>query len=81
MKQQNALNQIQSAQNQEVILPITTTRQQTIESLDKPGRHVPLETFLQLEELAKSRVARQLRELFLGRRPFGSALIVDFGCR
>lgn len=56
VKQQNTLNQVQRAQDQKIILSITTTRQQAIESLDQPRRDIPLEALLQLEELAKSRV-------------------------
>lgn len=81
VKQQNALNQIQRTQDQKVVLSITATRQQTIQGLDQPRRDIPLEALLQLEELAKSRVVGQLREVLLVRRFLSSPLVVDLGAR
>jgi hypothetical protein len=63
MQQQQPLDKVQRAQYEQIILTVTPTSQQAIQRTDQSRRDVPFETLLQLEELAKSRVSSELRQI------------------
>lgn len=68
VQQQDALDQVQRAQDQQVVLAVAALGDEAVERREQPLRDVPLEALLQLEELAEGRVAREVRErLGLGR--------------
>ena len=70
MQQQNALYQIQTSQDEQVILAIIALPQQSIQAIDQSERNVPLKSLLQLEELSKGRIVLEFTELFADRRLF-----------
>ena len=65
MQQQQPLRQIQRTQDQQVIRSIAPLRQQPIQRTDQPRRDIPLEPFLEFEELPERWVARKLCEVLL----------------
>lgn len=67
VQKHDALDQIQRAHDQHVVLPIATLGQQSVERVDQAQGHVPLEALLQLEEFAKGGVVGEFLEA-LGRR-------------
>lgn len=67
VKQQGTLYQIQCAEDDEVVLPITALCHETIERANQTQTNVPLKALLQLKELPKGRVLRKTAEV-LARR-------------
>jgi len=70
MQQQYSLDQIQTRQDEQVVLAIIALPQQAIETVDQAQRDVPLKALLELEELAEGGVLGELGE-FLARRCVG----------
>lgn len=64
VQQQDALDQVQRAQDQQVVLPLAPLGHEAIQGPDEPHGRVPFETLLQLEELAKREVVGELGEAF-----------------
>lgn len=62
------MDEVQSTQDQEIILSITALGHEAVQSTDQAHGDIPFESFLQLEELAEGRVLGQVGEVFSGRR-------------
>jgi hypothetical protein len=68
VQQQHALQQVEGADDEQVVLAFATTRHQAVEGVEQAVGDVPLETLLQLEEFEEGRVVGQVGErLGLGR--------------
>ena len=68
VQQQHTLQQVKRVDDQQVILAVAAAHDQPVEGSQQTLRNVPLKPFLQLEELAESRVGRQVREHLTSRR-------------
>lgn len=62
MQQQHALDQVEGAEDQQVVLAVAALGDEAVERGQQALRDVPLESFLQLEELAEGGVAGELGE-------------------
>ena len=62
VEEQSPLDQVQRAQDQQVVLSVAAPSHQSIERVDEPQVDVPLEALLQLEELVEGRVVREFGE-------------------
>ena len=60
MKKENTLDQVQSIEDEQVILPLAASGHQKVEGCKQPLSDVPFEPFLQLEELAKGWIASEV---------------------
>lgn len=74
MQQQDALERVKGAQHQQVERPVVALGVELVEGLDQPGRDVPLETVLELEEFAEGGVVGEVGE---GVVAPGPALVPD----
>ena len=66
MQQQNPLEQIEGVKYEKVVLALGAAHREPVERHDELLRHVPLEPFLQLEELAKGRVRAEIAQCLWG---------------
>lgn len=68
VQQHESLEQIQSAENEQVVRAIGTSSHESIEGADKAHGDVPLKSLLQLEELVEGRIAGDLGDQLRRRR-------------
>lgn len=62
MQQQDALQRVEGAHNQQVERAVVALCVELVERLDEARGNVPLEAILQLEEFAKGSVAAEVRK-------------------
>jgi hypothetical protein len=64
VEEEHALDQVEGVDDEEVVLAVAAADDEPVEGGEQALGDVPLEAFLQFEELAEGRVAREVGEDF-----------------
>ena len=64
MQKQDSLDQVEGVDDQGIVVPFAASDHQPVEGREEALGDVPLEPFLELEELAEGRVRREVGEDF-----------------
>lgn len=76
VQQHQALHQVQRAEDQQIVRSVAALGKEPVEGADEPRSHVPLESLLQLEELAERRIPGQVRQVLFRRQPDRVAILL-----